>query len=93
MRKLVPVLVVVVIGLFVALNLFGGSPGTPIDQDNTEIPEETPEERGHLLTKIIQRFPKKLLKKPRTSLNQHQLKNKKRKCTFPLVDTPRFRMI
>jgi len=44
MRKLVPVLVIVIIGLFVAMNLLGGSPETPNDQDNTEVPEETPEE-------------------------------------------------
>jgi len=44
MRKLVPVLVIAVIGLLVAVNLLGGGTETPTEHDNTETFEETPEE-------------------------------------------------
>ena len=44
MRKLVPVLVVVIIGLLIAVNLLGGEPKAPEDQEDIVTPEETSDE-------------------------------------------------
>ncbi len=41
MRRIVPVVVVIVIGLLVAVNLLGGGPTISSEQDNTENPDET----------------------------------------------------